>query len=198
MGGKSDSINTVFSLLMGISMWEALIKRYWQICIFKDTPEHTPYSPLLLLLAAFLFFWLIIFEWSLVEVKQPLPLITSLFAGLSLLVSCYLYTFVLMKVYKKTNRTLQTLTSLLFCHFIIQLFALPLLLIEPLLISADMEQGGTVLLVILYLILSLMFGAWQFLVTAKIYKDALELDYFASILASFGLLAVNILIVSFW
>ena len=51
---------------------------------------------------------------------------------------------------------------------------------------------------ILYLILTLVLTVWKFLITAHIYKHALEVDNLASILASVGLLACNILTVSFW
>jgi len=36
------------------------------------------------------------------------------------------------------------------------------------------------------------------MVTVHIYKHALSIDYFPAVLASIGLLAFNILIVSFW
>lgn len=68
----------------------------------------------------------------------------------------------------------------------------------PLLISGDMSQVLGLFLGIVYLVITLLLTIWQFLVTIHIYKQALEVDYVGGVLASFGLLACNILTVSFW
>lgn len=179
-------------------MWETLLKRYWRVSIFKDTPENTPYSAFLLVLAAFVFFILILLQWSIADIKQQFRFSTSVFAALSLVASYFAYSFLLLTCYNKASRMVQTLTSLLASHVLIHFFAVPLLLITPLLMSTEPGQPGTLALSILYVILTLVLTAWQFLVTAHIYKSALDLEYFAAVLASFGLLACNILTVSFW
>lgn len=178
-------------------MWEILFKRYWRVCIFKETPANTPHSQFLLALIAFLFLSLIILQWFSTDVQQEFKLTTSILAGLSLLFSYFIYTFVLLKVYRKANRFTQTLTALLVCHLIVHIFAMPLLLMTPI-FGSKINQTLVLLFGILYLILTLVLTVWQFLVTAHIYKYALEVDTLASILASFGLLACNILTVSFW
>ncbi|ARG99750.1 hypothetical protein [Legionella micdadei] len=179
-------------------MWEALFKCYWQVAILKKSPENTPYSPFLLGLIAVLFFLLIILQWYLADFKQAFNPFISILAGLSLLCSYFGYTYAILKIYRKTNRSLQTLTALLFCHAIVHFFAFPLLIMTPLLISGDMSQVLGLFLGIVYLVITLLLTIWQFLVTIHIYKQALEVDYVGGVLASFGLLACNILTVSFW
>lgn len=179
-------------------MWDALLKKYWQVSVFKETPANTPCSSLLLGLVAFLYFLLIILQWFLAEVKQQFDLAIAIFAASSLLATYFVYTYLLLKLNKKSNRILQTLTALLFSHMIIHVIALPLLVVAPALVNANMDQALTLLMGVVYLILTLVLTVWQFLITAYIYKHALEVDYLTSILTSFGLLACNILTVSFW
>lgn len=179
-------------------MWEVLFKRYWQIAMLKESPKNTPHSPLLLVIVFFLFFLLIILQWYLADIKQKFNPVISTLAGLTLLFSYFSYTYLLLKIYRKANRTLQTLTALLISHMIIHFFAFPLLIVTPMLISADMSQAFVLFLSIMYLILTLLLTIWQFLVTTYIYKQALDVEYLSAVLASFGLLACNILTVSFW
>ncbi|MDI9817662.1 MULTISPECIES: hypothetical protein [unclassified Legionella] len=179
-------------------MWEALFKRYWLVSTFKESPANTPYSLLLLATVAFLFFILIIWQWFMADMKRQFDLLYSIAAAASLLAAYCLYTFLLLKLNKKKHRIVQTLTSLWASHFIIHLFALPLLLMAPILANANLGSGLILLAGIIYLILTLVLTVWQFLITAYIYRYALDVDYLTSILVSFGLLACNILTVSFW
>ncbi len=179
-------------------MWAALIKRYWQVSIFKETPANTPYSLLLLGLAALFFFLLIVLQWMIADVEQLFTLSTSLSAGSVLLASYGLYTLALLLAFRVSSRIVQTLTCLLVGHTIVHLFAFPLLLVTPWLAEANIVQPLALLVGIVYLILTLILTVWQFMVTVHIYKHALAIDYLPAVLASFGLLACNILIVSFW
>ena len=179
-------------------MWETLFKRYWQVTILKESPENTPYSPLLMIVASFLFFSLIILQWDLADIKEEFDFGTSVLAGLTLLCSYFVYTYVLLKIYRKVERTLQTLTALLVSHLIIHFFAFPLLFVTPVLVAADMNRALVLGVGIAYLIITLTLTIWQLWVTIFIYKQALEMDYLTAILASFGLLSCNILTVSFW
>ncbi|CEK11232.1 hypothetical protein [Legionella hackeliae] len=179
-------------------MWEAILKRYWQVASFKDSPANTPYSLPLLVFVAFLFFMLIILQWFMADMKQQFEITSSIAAGGSLIIVYVIFTFLLLKVNGKVNRLVQTLTSLLACHFIVHIFALPLLIVAPALAGATLGHSIALLLGFIYLILTLILTVWQFLVTAHVYKYALDVDNLTSVLASFGLLACNILTVSFW
>ena len=77
-------------------MWCSLIKCYWRVSIFKETPENTPYSVFLLGLAAVCFFLLIVFQWMIADLDHAFTLGLSFLAGGSLLASYGLYTFALM------------------------------------------------------------------------------------------------------
>ena len=179
-------------------MWAVLIKRYWQVSIFKETPANTPYSWLLLGLTALFFYLLIVLQWMIADVEQLFILSTSLLAGGTLLASYGLYTGALLLAFRVSGRFVQTLTCLLAGHTIVHLFAFPLLLVTPWLAETTIIQPLALLVGVIYLILTLMLTVWQFMVTVHIYKHALAINYLPAVLASFGLLASNILIVSFW
>lgn len=179
-------------------MWEVLFKRYWQVATLKESPANTPYSPLLLVIVSILFFLLIILQWYLSDLKKEFNLSISFLAGITLLCSYFVYTYVLLKIYRKVHRALQTLTSVLVSHMIVHFFAFPLLIATPLLAKSDMNQTSVLFIAIVYLICTMILTGWQFLVTIHIYKHALESDYLTAVLASLGLLACNILTVSFW
>lgn len=179
-------------------MWELLLKRYWQVAMLKGSPENTPYSPLLTIIAALAFFFIIFCQWYFSNLKQQFDLGQSLLAGFTLVCSYFLFTFLLLKLSRKAFRFAQVVTSLLLAHTIVHLFAFPLLLLAPILISSHLNAALALLLAIIYLSLTLVLTIWQFLITMHIYKLALEVDYITAFLATVGLLACNILTVSFW
>lgn len=179
-------------------MWAALIKRYWQVSIFKETPANTPYSLLLLWTIALFFFFLIVLQWMIADIDQAFTFTISSLAGLTLLLSYGVYTFLLLFAFRVPHRFVQTLTCLLAGHAIVHLFAFPLLLVTPWLAEVNIVQPVALFVGVIYLILTLLLTIWQFMVTVHIYKQALMIDYLPSVLASFGLLASNILVVSFW
>ena len=179
-------------------MWVALIKRYWHVSLFKETPANTPYSLFLLGLIAFFFYVLIVFQWMIADVEKIFTLGFSLLAGGALLLSYGLFTFALLLAFRLPGRVVQTLTCLLAGHTIVHLFAFPLLLVTPWLADTKGIQSLGLLVGVVYLILTLILTIWQFIVTVHIYKNALGKEYLPAVFASFGLLACNILIVSLW
>lgn len=179
-------------------MWIALIKRYWHVSIFKETPANTPYSLLLLGAIALFFFLLVVMQWMIADIEEIFTFNTSLLAAGALLASYGAYTFALLLLFRMSSRTVQTLTCLLAGHAIVHLFAFPLLLVAPWFAEAKIVQPLALLVAVVYLILTFVLTIWQFMITVHIYKHALGIDYFPAVLASFGLIACNILIVSFW
>ncbi len=179
-------------------MWVALIKRYWLVSIFKETPANTPYSSFMLGTIAIFFFFLIVMQWMIADFEEIFTLKTSILAAATLLLSYGLYTLALLLMFRLPNRTVQTLTCLLAGHTIVHLFAFPLLLVAPWLSENHLFEFLALLVGIVYLILTLALTAWQFMITVHVYKHALGIEYFPAVLASFGLMACNILIVSLW
>jgi len=179
-------------------MWAALIKRYWQVSIFKKTPDQTPYSWFLLIIIALFYYALVMMQWTIAEVEQASPLRGGLLVGVLFILSYALYTFALLFVFRVASRLVQTLSCLYAGHAVVHVFALPMLLLSPWLISANMLEPMMRFVSIIYLIATLMLTVWQFMVSVHIYKHALGVDYLAAVLASIGLLASNILTISFW
>lgn len=179
-------------------MWAALVKQYWQVSVFKESPANTPYSLLLLIGIAIFFLVLIALQWLVTDVKNQLTFPHALGASISLSVSYMVYTFILLSLFHVANRTVQTLSCLLAGHLIVHVIAFPLLLIIPVIAVNNIPQPFGLLFGIVYLILTLILTVWQFMLTAYIYKQALVIEYLPAILASLGLLATNILIISLW
>jgi len=175
-----------------------IIKCYWQVCIFRRSPESTPYSSLLMILSALTFSILIMIQWALAAVKPSITMSTSIIAAVSLVFSYVVYSYVLLKLYRFAARLVQTLTALWMTHLLIHLCAIPLLLFIPILSEANMKNPVVLFLAIMYLFATIGLSIWQFVVTAHIYKHALEVSTLQSFLASVGLLALNILTVSIW
>ena len=144
------------------------------------------------------FFSLIVVQWMITDVNQQLTFGSALIVAVTLVLSYVLYTWILLSLFRLKTRFVQTVTCLFAGHSAVHLVAFPLLLIMPLLIGVQNASLLTSLVGILYLVLTLVLAIWQFMVSAFIYKHALGVPYFSAVLASFGLLAFNILTVSFW
>ena len=177
-------------------MWWAFIKRYWEVSIFKESPANTPYSLLLLFIIGFCFFALVVIQWMLVDVEAVFTLNKALITGAALLLSYGLYTLGLLFSFKVFPRAVQSLTCLLAGHTLVHILAFPLLLLAPFFVSAALPSLLAFLLGVVYLVLTLGLTIWQFMISVHIYKHALSIAYFPAVLASFGLIASNILIVS--
>ncbi|MFC3907887.1 hypothetical protein ACFORL_02170 [Legionella dresdenensis] len=174
-----------------------LLKRYWLVALFKESPANTPYSAFLLGLFLIVYWLTLVFQWTYAPKPIAAPLAMLFFAGLILLGSYGLYVWLVLRLHNKTSRFLQTFTTLIACSWIIHLLAFPLMLTAPFLLKSNLEQMVMLLLAILYLLVTMALSAWQFLATAYIFKAAIEIDWLTSILISFGLLAFNVLAVSY-
>ncbi|GGI79573.1 hypothetical protein [Legionella impletisoli] len=178
-------------------MFLNLIKKYWNVSLLKTSPEETPYSKLLLGLGAFVFFLVVASQWGLIQTDIELSLLNIILAGVLLLFSYSFYTFILLAAFKLKERFIQTLTCLFATHTIVHIFAYPLLAATPFLTQADSPSTGVFLLSFVYLLFTIILTAWQLMITVFIYKKALNIDTLPGILATIGLFAANILLVSF-
>lgn len=178
-------------------MWFALIRQYWQLIRFQRLPADTSYSPLLLTLVCFFYFILVVSQWLISDIEQKLSFNNALLIASALIISYLIYTYLVLFGFRFKARFVQTVTCLLAGHAIIHVLAFPLLLLTPLLIETNTVNLLGPFVAIIYLILTLILTIWQFMVTVYIYKHALSVDYLPAILASLGLLACNILVVSF-
>lgn len=176
----------------------ALWMYFWKLCLSRQHPENCPYSPFLLGLSGMLLTLLFVIQWwfSDLDGSEDLLLLTA--TAITVIFSYLLYTYVLMYVRGLSHRAVQTLTCLYSCHLIIHLFALPLILLAPYLSQSNLNNPILLLIGVIYLFFTLGLSVWQFIVTAYIYKYALNCTPVQSVLSAFGLIAVNILTLSFW
>ncbi|KGP63875.1 membrane protein [Legionella norrlandica] len=175
-----------------------LFSYYWRLSLLKETPENSPYSISLLVLAAILFVIILIIQWSLAELDFSHDWLLSLMMAVSLNLSFILYTYWILRFRNFTARFVQTVTCLFIVYIIIHVLATPLFLIDPYLSAVSIKKPIFLLIAMIYLFITLGLSIWQFIITAHIYRFALDTTPVKSVLAAFGLVAVNILTISFW
>jgi len=179
-------------------MMIALCIYFRQLCLLKETPENLPYSFLMMVLGAMVFILVMIFQWYFSRVFLTPDLLVLGIIGFSLSLSFVIYTYGLLYFTHYKERFIQTMTSLFWVHIIIHLLAVPLLLFDPYLSGPHGQNPLIPGIGLFYLFVALGLSVWQFVVTAHIFKHALSTTPVQSVLAAFGLIAVNILTVSFW
>lgn len=171
---------------------------YWEICLLKRSPENTPYSRVMLFLSTLSLVMVLIVQWQVSDIFFAVDFWKCVLAAISLIASYILFTFFVLFVKGLAQRVIQTLTSLFCTRIILHILAAPLLLIDPYLSQANLKNPLLLFIGVIYLFITLGLSVWQFVITAHIYKFALSTSAIQSVLAAFGVLAVNILTVSFW
>jgi hypothetical protein len=183
---------------MNINMMKLIFFYYWRICLLKESPENTPYSLFLMGLSAILLALILIVQWQFSDSVFANDFSTTLIAASSLILSYILYTYALLFFRGVRSRLVQTLTCLFATRIIIHILASPLLLLDPYLSHVHLKNPIFLFIGVIYLFITLGLSVWQFVITAHIYKYALNTSAIQSVLAAFGVLAVNILTVSLW
>ena len=169
---------------------------YWDICLFKESPENTPYSITRMVLSGILLVLLMTIEWDYAHFNSSEDLVNNVFISICLVISYSIYTYLMLYFKELTPRLVQTVTSLYSINIIIHILIIPLLILAPHLSLANLKNPFFLFIGILYLFLSLGLSVWQFVITAHIYKFALNITAIQSVLAAFGLIAVSILTLS--
>jgi len=181
---------------MKVSMIHLVLNLYWGICLLKESPENTPFSITRLFLSGILLALIMVVEWNYSYFTSTEDIGSALFIATCLVLSYVLYTYVVLFLKGVASRMVQTVTALFCTSIIIHILVAPLLLIAPYLSQIHLKNPLLLFLGVLYLFLSIGLSVWQFVITAHIYKFALDTTAIQSVLAAFGLIAVNILTVS--
>lgn len=169
---------------------------YWPICLLKNSPENTPYSQFSLGLSAVLLMLIMVLKWHYYGLFDSG--LVCLGAAFSVICSFALYTYLILRLKNVSNRFNKSLTTIFFTYFIIHFIALPLMLLDLVMPFVQNHQGSYLLIALFYLLITLGLSVWKLVVTAFIYKNALNASPIQAVLAAFGLVAANILTVSFW
>lgn len=173
-----------------------ILDRYWDICLLKESPENTPYSIARIFLSGIFLALIMVTEWNYSYFAASTDWGANLFVATCLILSYVIYTYIILFLKGYAPRLVQTVTSLFYTNIIIHLLVAPLLFIAPYLSQIHLKNPLLLFLGILYLFLSIGLSVWQFVITAHIYKHALSTTAIQSVIAAFGLIAVNILTVS--
>ena len=177
-------------------MIHLILDRYWDICLLKESPENTPYSIIRIFLSGVLLALIMVIEWNFSYFNASLDIGANLLVAISLILSYVIYTYIILFLRGLTPRLVQTVTALFYSSVIIHILVAPLLFLAPYLSQSHLKNPLLLFLGVLYLFLSIGLSVWQFVITAHIYKYALNTTPIQSVLAAFGLIAVNILTVS--
>lgn len=175
-----------------------LFSYYWRLSLLKETPENSPYSVFLLIVMCILFSIIMLIQWDIAELDFSRDWLLSLMMVTSLILSFIIYTYAILKLQNLAPRLVQTSTCLLSAYIIIHVLATPLFLIDAYLSAENLKNPIFLFIGMIYLFITLGLSIWQFVITAHIYKFALGTTPVKSVLAAFGLVAVNILTISFW
>ncbi len=177
-------------------MINLVFDRYWDICLLKESPENTPYSIIRTFLSGIILALIMVTEWNFSSITASNDLGANLLIAVCLILSCVVYTYIILFLKGFISRLIQTVTALFYTNMIIHILVAPLLLIAPYLSQSHLKNPFLLLIGVIYLFLSIGLSVWQFVITAHIYKYALSTTAIQSVLAAFGLIAVNILTVS--
>lgn len=179
-------------------MIKQLLIYYWQLSLFREKPDNTPYSQVLMGLSAIILGVIMIIQWNFSDFDFSDDLLKTSLTAASLILSYIAYTYMALFLRGLGSRWIQTVTCLFSTHIIIHVLASPLIIIAPYLNQTSLKNPLLLFVGVVYLFLTLGLSVWQFVITAHIYKYALNTSAIQSVLAAFGLIAANILIVSFW
>jgi hypothetical protein len=179
-----------------MSTIKKIFSYYWNITLLKESPENTPYSQVLLTVGFLLFIFMMTWQWSLSGIPGDFSWL--LIVAYNLALSFVIYTAAILLFKRLMGRFVQTTTCLLWAFVIIHSLAMPLFALDPYLSNTNLKNPFFLFIAILYLFITLGLTIWQFVVTAHIYKHALSTTSVQSVIAAFGLIAVNVLTLSFW
>ncbi len=177
-------------------MIRLVLERYWDICLLKESPENTPYSIIRVFLSGVFLALIMVIEWNFSYFTSTIDVGNNLFVATCLILSYVLYTYIILFLKGLASRLVQTVTALFYTSIIIHILVAPLLFLAPYLSQIHLKNPVLLFLGVLYLFLSIGLSVWQFVITAHVYKYALNTTPIQSVLAAFGLIAVNILTVS--
>ncbi|CAM2986030.1 hypothetical protein [Legionella worsleiensis] len=179
-------------------MLASLFLVYWNLVRFRVTPDQTPYSHFLMAISMLFLILVMILQWSFSALEFSDDLLMTALIAMSLVLSFVLYTLAILYFRGLGARWVQTVTCLCSAHAIIHLLAFPLFVFDPYLVQTTLKNPLVLFFAVIYLFVTLGLSLWQFVLTAFIYKSALNSTQVQSVLAAFGLIAVNVLTVSFW
>jgi hypothetical protein len=164
-----------------------LIVCIWQICLLQKGPQDLPYSPSLFLTA---FLANALLGWY--QFTHRLGLLEALFNVIVFVLILLAFTYLVLFLKNKVTRFMQTLTALMTTSVVINLIILPFLLLAPALLGTE-PGAAQISIVWFYTLLIITMNIWSLLITAHIYRHALDVNMAVGILVTLGLFACNLL-----
>lgn len=166
-----------------------IVRLCWDLCLLRKGPQDFPYSIVLfvfvLLINALISFLLLVWQYtlrnSLLQIALMLLLTTA-------------FTQVVLRLKNKETRFIQTTTALFASSTVISLLAFPLWLFQFYFLKDAEQNLLNALLGLIFLAVFIGLNIWVLIVTAHIFKSALEIPFFAGLLVTFGFVGIHVLI----
>ena len=170
-----------------------MIKLYlqliWRICKLQAGPEDVPHSNILLIgivILSVLLGWL------------PMLLQKGLAAGLMTVVATLtvmvLFVYAVLQIRGLARRFVQTLTAIVSVDILIKLVALPFLILMAWMIAVKPEDSVLNTVSFLYLIVILVVNVWGIIVTAHIFRRALNTRFIVGLLITFAMIGLEMIV----
>lgn len=160
-----------------------LIQRFIEICLFKAGPQDLPTSHWLMK-ACLLFYFMVGVTVNRVEYNWEVSSLTSL---TDMLVMVFV-TLLLLKLRNLLNRYQQTITAMAATGSLIGLVGIPILWFAQTLDEQSQFVGFAMMLLVMVLF-------WSMMITAHIFRSALEIKPVTSVMITVVYTIINILAV---
>lgn len=174
---------------------------YWQLICFQRSPADTPYSKTALWFFSAAYFFLLQLQWWIHIIPGNMQRNYSGLAILLLILLQFSYLYLLLRLFGKQNRFLQSATSLMAVQAYVQVAMLPLLYYASSELQGNLSMQnmpsvslGELLFSVLIAIASLGLFLWLLLVLSFLFRKMLDCDKITSIIVTVGMLIyINIL-----
>lgn len=172
---------------------QQILSTTWRICRLKVGPQDMPYSVTLLITLLISNATISILALSINQMNTEI-----IRQSLVLLLVPLIFSYAILYLYKRSERFIQTVCAQNAVNILLSLLMIPFLVFHPSPPQAGQTISNAVILISLfYIIVFLGFNVWLVVITAHIYRHALNVNYMTGLLAAFALMGVNILVFSF-
>lgn len=164
-----------------------LVNLFWDICCLRRGPQDLPYSKVL--------FVLLIVISSIISISQLMlqqRFMQAASQTILMLSLTMLFNWGILKIKNLEARFVQATSALIGTGTIVNLLIYPLLLFHFYILRPDEEHVIIVALSLIVLCLIIGLNIWAFIITAHIFRNALNSSFFAGLLVTFAYVAFHV------
>ncbi len=163
---SSKAATKVFKVSMShvLKLWLLCLHQYLKMCLFQSSPSNLPFNPKTIVLTVLAY---ILVGYTLLASERSLLSITAqIFVEVSIL---YAISYLVLKLVKKPERLIQTLSALIGVNLIVSLVSIPVFyLVSP--PTPDQLAGSMALQINVILLV------WNLAIISLIFKRAFQIN----------------------